>query len=234
MSKIALVAIFAFASLNILAQKEVKYQGQEYSLAIQRIEFEGLVLVKERFPVTVKIIVLTHFKEEDIPKIHEQFGSTKYALSIQESVVNNAARIVFGKYSLEELLSIKRELFENELAIHITKKLEELNIHLNEILIEKILPPENIQHILEEKYIALQEIERQKHLMEAEKKKLEIKKMQIEAETERNLILDKSLTEKVLQLKYIETLNKLAESSNAKVIIFSDEKVNIPKMLKEE
>jgi hypothetical protein len=58
--------------------------------------------------------------------------------------------------------------------------------------------------------------------------------MQIEAEAERNLMLDKRLTERVLQLKYIETLNKLAESSNAKVIIFSDEKINIPKMLKEE
>ncbi len=94
-------------------------------------------------------------------------------------------------------------------------------------MIEQILPPSDIGRILEEKYLTFQENEKQKHL-------IEIEKMRIEAEAERNMILDKSLTEKVLQLKYIETLNNLAKSPNAKVIIFSDKKMNIPKMLKDE
>jgi hypothetical protein len=38
----------------------------------------------------------------------------------------------------------------------------------------------------------------------------------------------------VLQLKYIEALQKLAESENAKVVIISDKKISIPELLKEE
>jgi regulator of protease activity HflC (stomatin/prohibitin superfamily) len=233
MKKFFIIIVLVAVNVNLFAQKKIKYQGEEYSLAIQRNELDMTALVKDRFPVILKMTVLTHFKEEDIPKIHEQLGA-KYAVSIQESIINNAARIVFGKYTLEELLVIKRELFENELSIHIEKEFSKYNIQLNSILIEQILPSPNIGKILEEKYIALQENERQKYLMEVEKKKLEIQKMQADAEAERNLLINKSLTEKVLQLKYIEALQKLAESENAKVVIISDKKISIPELLKEE
>jgi len=233
MKRFLILSICIFIILNVFAQKTIKYKGHEYSLALRKNSIEELVLVKERFPVNVKITFIAFFKEEDIPKIHEKLGP-KHTLEIQNSIVNSAARIVFGKFKLEELLSFKREMFENELAVLVSQKFVEYHIQLRDIIIEKIMPSEQIQYILEQKQIALQEIERQKYLMEAEKKKLEIKKMQIEAEAERNIILDKSLTDKVLQLKYIETLKKLAESSNAKVVIFSDEKMNIPKMLKED
>ncbi len=127
MNKFFLIVVLMAVNLNLFAQKRIKYQGEEYSLAIQKVELEMTALVKERFPITVKMTVLTHFKEEDIPKIHEQLG-VKYAASIQESIINNAARIVFGKYTLEELLVLKRELFENELSMNIQKEFLKYNI----------------------------------------------------------------------------------------------------------
>ena len=125
---IIVISLF-FVSSNGFAQVKVQHEGHEYTLAIQKIELEEMVLVKERFPVNVKITVLSYFKKEDIPKIHRLFGP-KYAISVQESVVNNAIRIVFGKYTLEELLVLKRELFENELSMHIEKKFTDYHIQL--------------------------------------------------------------------------------------------------------
>ncbi|NJO89446.1 MAG: hypothetical protein HC831_11195 [Chloroflexia bacterium] len=175
MNKLFIILVALLVNVGVFAQKRIKYQGEEYSLAIQKIELDLTVLVKERFPVIIKMTVLTNFKEEDIPQIDKQLGA-KHATSIQESIIRNAARIEFGKFTLEELLVIKRELFENELSMNIEKEFLKYNIQLNSVLIERILPPADISKALEEKYLALQENEKQKYLMEVEKKKLEMQK----------------------------------------------------------
>lgn len=218
---------------NLTAQNSVIHQGVFYDLSINNLQIEQKVLVKERFPVEVKVICLSYIKEENVPEIHEKLGPKNY-LTIRESVVRSATRAVFGKYKLEELLVLKREMFENELMILITNDLLKYKIHFDKLIIESIMPSKEIQHALEAKYIALQEEQKQLHLKEVEKQKLEILNMRAKAEAERNMILDKSLTEKVLQKKYIETLERLAKSENAKVVIFSDEKMKIPQMIKEE
>lgn len=233
MKNLLLLLCFLPIINNLIAQNNVIHQGVFYDLSLNKLQLEQKVLVKERFPVDVKVSFLSYIEEKDVPVIHEKLGN-KYYLTIRESVVKSALRIVFGKYKLEEILVLKRELFENELMMLITNDLQKYYIHCDKLVIESIMPSNEIQLALEAKYIALQEEQKQMHLKEVEKQKLEILNMRAKAEAERNLILDKSLTEKVLQQKYIETLEKLAKSENAKVIIFSDEKMKIPQMLKEE
>lgn len=233
MKKTLAVLVTIFSMSFLYAQKTVKYKGYEYSLMIHRLKIEQRVLVKEKFPVDVKITCLSHILEKDVPLIDEKLGF-QYSTAIREDVVRSVARAVFGKYELLELLVFKRELFETEIEIDVAKKFKEYHIQLDNVLIESILPSKNIQKALEANYLALQEKEKQAHLKEIEKRKLEIAKMKTEAEAERNAIIDKSLTEKVLQQKYIETLQKLAESENAKIIIFSDKKMDIPKILDED
>lgn len=233
MKNLLLLLCFLPIINNLIAQNNVIHQGVFYDLSLNKLQLEQKVLVKERFPVDVKVSFLSYIEEKDVPEIHEKLGN-KYYLTIRESVVKSALRIVFGKYKLEEILVLKRELFENELMMLITNDLQKYYIHCDKLVIESIMPSNEIQLALEAKYIALQEEQKQMHLKEVEKQKLEILNMRAKAEAERNLILDKSLTEKVLQQKYIETLEKLAKSENAKVIIFSDEKMKIPQMLKEE
>ena len=71
MNKFLIIIALVAVNVNLFAQKRIKYQGQEYSLAIQKNELDIVVLVKERFPISVKMNVLSHFKEEDIPKYVE-------------------------------------------------------------------------------------------------------------------------------------------------------------------
>ena len=48
---------------------------------------------------------------------------------------------------------------------------------------------------------------------------------------EYNHIIDSSLTTKVLHLKYIDALEKIAKSGNTKVVILGGKELILPKML---
>ncbi|MDO6676374.1 prohibitin family protein [Tenacibaculum sp. 1B UA] len=166
----------------------------------------------------------------DLGKLHQVLGEN-YLQRVIQPAIRSAARSVVGRYTPEQLYSSKRDAIQDEIFIETKKILESQYIQLNEILVRDVTLPSTIKEAIERKLKQEQEsLEYEFRLVTAQK---EAEKQIIEAKgkADANKILSASLTDKILQDKGIEATNRLANSTNSKVVIIGSGKSGMPIIL---
>lgn len=166
----------------------------------------------------------------DLGKLHQVLGEN-YLQRVIQPAIRSAARSVVGRYTPEQLYSSKRDAIQDEIFIETKKILEKQYVQLNEILVRDVTLPSTIKEAIERKLKQEQEsLEYEFRLVTAQK---EAEKQIIEAKgkADANKILSASLTDKILQDKGIEATNRLANSTNSKVVIIGSGKSGMPIIL---
>ncbi|MBN9383336.1 MAG: prohibitin family protein [Chitinophagaceae bacterium] len=194
---------------------------------------------KEGLEVKVDLTVLYHIKPEAAPEIYTNVGMD-YGHKI---VVNNFMAIVREytmKYTAIDLLG-ERETIEKNIEDKLRDAISPYGIVLDDVLVKDIDMPTEVMHAIENNAKAEQiakqmtvelqtkrkqqdfDIEtREKELKFAiEKQKSDSLMMQIDANAIKNyqIIINSSLTDRLLKYKSIEVTKELVKSPNAKVII---------------
>ncbi|MGG6232318.1 prohibitin family protein [Tenacibaculum sp. SDUM215027] len=166
----------------------------------------------------------------NLGKLHQVLGEN-YLQRVIQPAIRSAARSVVGRYTPEQLYSSKRDAIQDEIFIETKKILEKQYVQLNEILVRDVTLPSTIKEAIERKLKQEQEsLEYEFRLVTAQK---EAEKQIIEAKgkADANRILSASLTDKILQDKGIEATNRLANSTNSKVVIIGSGKSGMPIIL---
>ncbi|GFD83700.1 MULTISPECIES: prohibitin family protein [Tenacibaculum] len=167
---------------------------------------------------------------KDLGNLHQTLGEN-YLQRVIQPAIRSAARSVVGRYTPEQLYSSKRDAIQDEIFIETKKILEKQYVQLNEILVRDVTLPSTIKEAIERKLKQEQEsLEYEFRLVTAQK---EAEKQIIEAKgkADANRILSASLTDKILQDKGIEATNRLANSTNSKVVIIGSGKSGMPIIL---
>ena len=136
-----------------------------------------------------------------------------------------------GRYTPEQLYSSKRDAIQKEIFEETKTIVEDQYIQLNEILVRDVTLPPTIREAIERKLKQEQSaLEYEFKLVTADK---EAQRQIIEAQgkADANRILSASLTDKILQDKGIDATLKLAESTNAKVIVVGSGDDGLPIIL---
>jgi len=155
----------------------------------------------------------------------------EFISELLDPAINSAARSVVGRYTPEQLYSSKRDVIEQEILEEVRKELKGQYLNVKRVLVEDVTLPPSIKDAIERKLKQEQEsLEYEFRLVTAEK---EAEKQRIEAKgkADANKILSASLTDKILRDKGIEATNKLAESSNSKVVIIGSGDTGMPIIL---
>ncbi|UCH13120.1 MAG: prohibitin family protein [Bacteroidales bacterium] len=210
-----------------VAQKTIKYDKGTYNIGICSKQDEISILSKDLILLNIKYSYLTRIKEADIPLIHSNYGPG-YNEKICVPVIRSSVRKSIGTYTIEEIFSTRRDEIENELLETSKKKLHISNINLEGLYITDIDLPPRIRASMEEKMVTEQEILVQENKIKISKMESERKRIEAESVATYNRILDSTLTEKVLQMKYIEALAGLAKSQNTKIIVVDSDKPELP------
>nr|BFF40873.1 prohibitin family protein [Tenacibaculum mesophilum] len=166
----------------------------------------------------------------DLGKLHQVLGEN-YLQRVIQPAIRSAARSVVGRYTPEQLYSSKRDAIQDEIFVETKKILEKQYVQLNEVLVRDVTLPPTIKEAIERKLKQEQEsLEYEFRLVTAQK---EAEKQIIEAKgkADANRILSASLTDKILQDKGIEATNRLANSTNSKVVIIGSGKSGMPIIL---
>ncbi len=230
LTAITLIHIFIIGICS--AQRTINYENKTYTVGVCSNSDEILVHSNDLVHVTIRYSFITKINEDGIPFIHETYGSD-YTNNICLPTIRSILREVIGAYTIQEIIGSKRVAIEDEMVEISRSKLEASKIMLQDILVTNIeLPPPLIKAI-EEKMIAQEERLAQKHRIELEKMKAEQRRIEAESTANYNHIIDSSLTEKILQLKYIEALTKLTQSQNVKIIVLGSDKLELPDILNE-
>ncbi|MGG8494814.1 prohibitin family protein [Tenacibaculum sp. TC6] len=167
---------------------------------------------------------------ENLGKLIKTKG-VNYISDILDPAINAAARSIVGRYTPEQLYSSKRDVIEQEILEDAQAELKDQYIIIERVLVEDVQLPNTIKDAIERKLKQEQEALEYQFRIEKAEKEAQRQRIEAQGKADANRILSASLTDKILQDKGIEATNKLAESTNSKVVIIGSGKTGMPIIL---
>lgn len=212
---------------NLLTIYDVRYQiiDQEF----RAVDSAGLEFV-------VDVSTRVRLVREQLGRLHQLVGPM-YASVVIVPEVGGLARGVMAKYTAEEVYSRRREAVQEEILqrVHSEMSLRRRPgaplIEIEEVLIRQIILPPIVATAIQEKV-------RQYHLdqewvfrLSREAKESERKAIEAEGIRRFQDTVSRGISDSYLKWKGIDATLKLAESPNAKVVIFGSGPQGLPVIL---
>jgi len=188
--------------------------------------------VLDKSGLSIHVDVTVRFKPiaDKIGYIYEKFN-VDYVNVLVIPEIRSAVRQVMGRYTAEEIYSTKRAEVEATIKSESEKILHANNVDMVALLIRSIQLPDQIRVAIESKLQQQQEALAYQFRLDKEKSEAERKRIAAEGESRANLIINNSLTDKLLKMRGIEATLELSKSPNSKVIIVGSGKDGMPLIL---
>lgn len=198
-------------STNLNEGLQIKAPWEEIikmNIKVQKYENEvGLSSSSKDLQVLNDIIVAVNYQLEGDKAVElyrnvgENYSDTILLPAIQESV-----KSVLSQYTAEEIVT-KRSEIANDINNNLSDKLKEYGIISLSVAIKNFDFSAEYNAAIERKVVAEQEVQTSKQQLERAKIDAETKKVQAQAESESNAILEKTLTKEILTEEFIQKWN---------------------------
>jgi regulator of protease activity HflC (stomatin/prohibitin superfamily) len=160
-------------------------------------------------------------------ELQTQIGPN-YAEIMVAPVVRSEARKVFGRYAPEEIYSTKREEIEKQIYDEVLRALEGKHVVVEAVLVRDVELPDAIKTAIADKLAEEQRAQKMRFTLDRERQEAQRKQIEAEGINKYQAIVRQGLTAEYLQYKGIEATQKLAESSNAKIVVLGNPKSGLP------
>lgn len=199
-----------------------------FSTRLQDIKETVEATSKEGLSISLDVSLQYRANPAKIGDIYQNLGTEEEEIVI--SRFRSIIREVTASYALEAIYGEKRQEVASLIKQNLTASLQPLGFDVEEVLLKKVVLPENIQKAIEAKITAEQESQQLKFEIEKERQQAnfeleraktiaERQKIEAQATADAQKILAEGLTPEILQLKTIEATQNLAQSQNSKIII---------------
>jgi regulator of protease activity HflC (stomatin/prohibitin superfamily) len=138
---------------------------------------------------------------------------------------------VSGHYSPEEIYAVKREAVEHEILEEARTAVAGKHIELEAILIRDVDLPDNIKRAISEKLEEEQKALKMQFTLNRERQEAERKRIEAQGIADFQRIVATGISNELLRWKGIEATEKLAQSSNSKVVVIGSGKDGLPLIL---
>jgi regulator of protease activity HflC (stomatin/prohibitin superfamily) len=198
-----------------------------YDLRVREMKEPLSVLSSNGLAIRVDASVRYRPKAEELYELQTQIGPN-YAEIVVAPVVRSEARKVFGRYAPEEIYSTKREEIERQIYEEVLKALAGKHVIVEAVLVRDVELPEAIKNAIADKLAEEQRSQKMRFTLDKERQEAQRKQIEAEGINKYQAIVRQGLTAEYLQYKGIEATQKLAESTNAKVVIVGAGKGGLP------
>jgi len=185
---------------------------------------------KEGLTVTMDASVLYHLDPEKAPEVYRTVGQS-YTNIILVPQFRSVCRGVTAGYEAKALYTSQREAVGKEIQAELVKLVGPRGIIIENAPLRKVGLPVRLSDAIEEKLRAEQESQRMEFVLTKEKQEAERKRIEARGIADFQDIVTKGISEPLLRWKGIEATEKLAVSSNAKVVIIGAGKDGLPVIL---
>jgi prohibitin 1 len=203
-----------------------------YDLRVHELKEALSVLSNNGLAIRVDASVRYRPKPDEIYELQTQIGPN-YAEIMVAPVVRSEARKVFGRYAPEEIYSTRREEIERQIYDEVLRALEGKHVVVEAVLVRDVELPESIKNAIADKLAEEQRSQKMRFTLDKERQEAQRKLIEAEGIAKYQAIVRQGLTSEYLQFKGIEATQKLAESSNAKVVIVGAGKGGLPVILQQ-
>lgn len=185
------------------------------------------VPTKEGLIATLDVSVLYHVNPEKAYDIVKKIGSD-YESIIVEPIARNVVRDTIAKFSSEDLYSTNREQIALAAESTMKEMYQDRGIVLENVLFRDLTLPDQVTKAIESKIEAKQQSEQMEWVLAKQKKESDRLRIEAQGIADAQHTIAGSLTPAYLQWKYIDTLEKLAGSTNTTFLITPFDQKIIP------
>ena len=205
------------------AVKKLSVQTQSVKESANVPSNEGLILALDTS-------LLFRLDRSKAAQVFQTVGEN-YAEKIVEPTLRAAIRASTSSHTANALYTNARELVQQQIQDELTTQLAARGVIVEAVLLRDVQLPAMLKGSIEAKQQAEQDALRMSFILQKEKQEAERKRIEAQGIADFQKIVAQGISPQLLEWKGIEATEKLATSSNAKVVIIGNPKNGLPLVL---
>jgi prohibitin 1 len=198
------------------------------SVQTQEIKETMDVPSKEGLTVQLEMSTLFHLDPDKAADVYKTVAGGDYVDIILVPQFRAVSRGVTAAYDARALYTSEREMLSQLIQKDLSTKIEARGINVESTPLRRVGLPPDLTRAIEEKLRADQESQRMQFVLTKERQEAERKRIEAQGISDFQKIITRSISEQLLHWKGIETTEKLAASTNAKIVVIGAGKTGLP------
>ncbi len=203
---------------------------QKLSIQTQSVKESANVPSNEGLILALDTSLLFRLDKDKAAFVFQTVGDN-YAEKIVEPTLRAAIRASTSAHSANALYTNARELVQQQIQDELRAQLAPRGVIVENVLLRDVQLPAMLKGSIEAKQQAEQDALRMSFILQKEKQEAERKRIEAQGIADFQRIVATGISAQLLEWKGIEATEKLAASSNAKVVIIGNPKNGLPLVL---
>jgi len=203
---------------------------QKLSVQTQSVKESANVPSNEGLILALDTSLLFRLDKDKAAYVYQTVGDN-YAEKIVEPTLRAAIRASTSAHSANALYTNARELVQQQIQEELKAQLAPRGVIVENVLLRDVQLPAMLKGSIEAKQQAEQDALRMSFILQKEKQEAERKRIEAQGIADFQKIVAAGISPQLLEWKGIEATEKLAASSNAKIVIIGNPKNGLPLVL---
>lgn len=203
---------------------------QKLSIQTQAVKESANTPSNEGLMLALDTSLLFHLDASKAAQVYQTVGPN-YAEKIVEPTLRSAVRGSTSAHTANALYTNARDLVQQQIQDELRAQLAGRGIIVEAVLLRDVQLPAMLKSSIEAKQQAEQDALRMNFILQKEKQEAERKRIEAQGIADFQKIVAQGISPQLLEWKGIEATEKLATSSNAKVVIVGNSKNGLPLVL---
>ena len=203
---------------------------QKLSIQTQAVKESANTPSNEGLILALDTSLLFHLDRSKAAQVYQTVGEN-YAEKIVEPTLRAAIRSATSAHTANALYTNARELVQQQIQEELTIQLAARGVIVEAVLLRDVQLPPMLKGSIEAKQQAEQDALRMSFILQKEKQEAERKRIEAQGIADFQKIVAQGISPQLLEWKGIEATEKLAMSTNAKVVIIGNTKNGLPMVL---
>jgi regulator of protease activity HflC (stomatin/prohibitin superfamily) len=203
---------------------------QKLSIQTQSVKESANVPSNEGLILALDTSLLFHLDRTKAADVFQKVGPN-YVEKIVEPTLRAAIRASTSAHTANALYTNARELVQQQIQDELAMQLGARGMIVENVLLRDVQLPALLKGSIEAKQQAEQDALRMSFILQKEKQEAERKRIEAQGIADFQKIVAQGISTQLLEWKGIEATEKLATSSNAKVVIVGNSKNGLPVIL---
>jgi prohibitin 1 len=203
---------------------------QKLSVQTQSLKESANVPSNEGLILALDTSLLFRLDKSKAAYVYQTMGEP-YVERVVEPTLRAAIRAATSAHTANALYTNARELVKEQIQNELTRDLAPRGVIVEDVLLRDVQLPTMLKSSIEAKQQAEQDALRMSFILQKEKQEAERKRIEAQGIADFQKIVAQGISTQLLEWKGIEATEKLATSTNAKVIVIGNPKNGLPLVL---
>jgi prohibitin 1 len=200
------------------------------SIRTQELKETASVPSDEGLVMTLDTSLLFRLSPEKAAEVFRTIGPN-YVLVVVEPNLRSTIRAVTSQHSANALYTGAREEVAKQINQELVEQLGPRGVEVQSVLLRDIQLPQMLKGSIEAKQQAEQDSLRMAFILQKEKQEADRKRIEAQGIRDFQTTVAQGISQQLLEWKGIEATERLASSTNAKVVIIGNSKNGLPLVL---